>query len=81
MKLMAVVLIMLLIAAIPLAFALTSMNHPKAAVPTASVYPIRDSSTLDPFASLLPPNVTDCKGFGFSCVKNPVRQLQRSWFF
>ena len=87
---MAVVLIMLLIAAIPLAFALTYM-HPETRVTGTlkdSITPIRsdshglwpqddvlikDPNALYPSDSILPPNVSGCKGFGFACTSNPVR--------
>uniref|UniRef100_A0A915ES29 Neurotransmitter-gated ion-channel transmembrane domain-containing protein n=1 Tax=Ditylenchus dipsaci TaxID=166011 RepID=A0A915ES29_9BILA len=80
-----VVLVMLLVASIPLAFALTYMKGDPAAaeVPISPIRLFRDHmewvndsySAPEPMifqsSSVLPPNITACKGFGFACTNEP----------
>uniref|UniRef100_A0A915DZ09 Uncharacterized protein n=1 Tax=Ditylenchus dipsaci TaxID=166011 RepID=A0A915DZ09_9BILA len=76
---------MLLVASIPLAFALTYMKGDPAAaeVPISPIRLFRDHmewvndsySAPEPMifqsSSVLPPNITACKGFGFACTNEP----------
>jgi ABC-type bacteriocin/lantibiotic exporter with double-glycine peptidase domain len=84
----AMVLILMLIASIPLAFILT--YHPSALstdkanrekVPELvhryhSAWPNATVNMTDPssikMSALIPPNVTTCHGYGFSCTSTPV---------
>lgn len=81
---LAVVLVMLLIATIPLAFAFTYMtpqaknaNEPKLNVDTLRThfeFPKSDEMSIEPVfmpISFLPANVSSCRGFGFACTDDP----------
>lgn len=91
LMILAAVLLMLLVATIPLAFAFTYMNpEPRISeLPKATENVIRYQSVLFPNGnnvvrdtlsifkakSVLPPQIDTCKGFGFSCTNEPVCNL------
>lgn len=86
---LAAILLMLLVATIPLAFAFTYMKpEPSVSEPPKTTQVVeRENSLLFPSKnilfrdtlsifnskSILPPQIDTCKGFGFSCTNEPVK--------
>lgn len=88
---LAAILLMLLVATIPLAFAFTYMSSESSISvlsktngvlyrQDSSLFPsenttFRDTHSIFNAKSVLPPEIDTCKGFGFSCTNEPVRSF------